>query len=49
MFVDDKYGQKGLISSDMITEGQIDYYFKEAAKLGITLETVIKRKEDWPE
>jgi saccharopine dehydrogenase-like NADP-dependent oxidoreductase len=49
MFVNDKYGQKGLISSDMITEEQIDYYFEEAAKLGITLETKIKRRDEWPE
>jgi saccharopine dehydrogenase-like NADP-dependent oxidoreductase len=41
MFVNDVYGQKGLISSDMITEEQIDYYFDEAAKLGITLETKV--------
>jgi saccharopine dehydrogenase-like NADP-dependent oxidoreductase len=49
MFVNDKYGQKGLISSDMITEEQIDYYFEEAAKLGITLETKVKSKSEWPE
>jgi hypothetical protein len=49
MFVNDKYDQKGLISSDMITEEQIDYYFDEAARLGITLETRIKKKDDWPE
>jgi saccharopine dehydrogenase-like NADP-dependent oxidoreductase len=48
MFVNDKYEQKGLISSDMITEDQIDCYFEEAAKLGITLETKIKSKKDWP-
>jgi saccharopine dehydrogenase-like NADP-dependent oxidoreductase len=48
MFVNDKYGQTGLISSDMITEEQVDYYFEEAAKLGITLETKIKTKDEWP-
>ena len=48
MFVNDKYGQKGLISSDMITEEQIDYYFEEAAKLGIMLETKVKKKAEWP-
>jgi saccharopine dehydrogenase-like NADP-dependent oxidoreductase len=48
MFVNDKYGQKGLISSDMITEEQIDCYFDEAAKLGITLETKVKKKDEWP-
>jgi saccharopine dehydrogenase-like NADP-dependent oxidoreductase len=49
MFVNDKYDQKGLISSDMITEEQIDYYFGEAEKLGITLETKVKSKNEWPE
>jgi len=38
MFVEEKYGQTGLISSDMLTYEEIDYYFKQAAKLGITLE-----------
>jgi hypothetical protein len=42
MFVEDKYTQTGLISSDMITDEQVDYYFEEAAKLDITLETFIK-------
>jgi hypothetical protein len=49
MFVNDRYDQKGLISSDMITEDQIDYYFEEAAKLGVTLETKIRKKGEWPE
>jgi saccharopine dehydrogenase-like NADP-dependent oxidoreductase len=49
MFVNDRYEQKGLISSDMITEEQIDYYFGEAAGLGITLETKVRPKEEWPE
>jgi saccharopine dehydrogenase-like NADP-dependent oxidoreductase len=48
MFVNEKYHQKGLISSDMITEEQIDYYFAEAARLGITLETKIRKKDEWP-
>lgn len=38
MFVNDKYGQTGLITSDMLSYDEIDYYFREAAKLGITLE-----------
>jgi hypothetical protein len=46
MFVNDIYEQKGLISSDMITEEQVDYYFDAAAKLGITLETKIKKKDE---
>ncbi|MDR3225598.1 MAG: saccharopine dehydrogenase NADP-binding domain-containing protein [Clostridiales Family XIII bacterium] len=49
MFVNDVYDQAGLISSDMITEEQVDHYFEEAAKLGITLETKIKKKDEWPE
>jgi saccharopine dehydrogenase-like NADP-dependent oxidoreductase len=44
MFVEDKYTQAGLISSDMITDEQVDYYFEQAAKLDITLETFVK---DW--
>lgn len=39
MFANDKYDQKGLITSDMLTYEEIDYYFEEAAKLDITLET----------
>ncbi len=38
MFVNDLYTQKGLISSDMLTEEQIDYYLKSAEDLGITLQ-----------
>ena len=38
MFVNDLYTQKGLISSDMLTEEQNDYYLKCAADLGITLQ-----------
>ena len=37
MFVNDMYTQKGLISSDMLTEEQIDYYLSCAKELGITL------------
>jgi saccharopine dehydrogenase-like NADP-dependent oxidoreductase len=44
MFVDDKMTQSGLISSDMLTEEQVDYYFACAEQLGITLEKkMIKR------
>jgi hypothetical protein len=42
MFCEDKYDQVGLISSDMLTFDEIDYYFEEAAKLGITLQTKVK-------
>ncbi len=38
MFVNDLFTQKGLISSDMLTEEQIDYYIKCAEDLGITLQ-----------
>jgi saccharopine dehydrogenase-like NADP-dependent oxidoreductase len=44
MFVEDKYGQTGLITSDMLSYDEVDYYFAQAAALGITLETkVVKR------
>jgi saccharopine dehydrogenase (NAD+, L-lysine forming) len=39
MLVNDKIHQKGLISSDMLTDEQVDYYLAEAAKLDITVET----------
>ncbi|NCB41467.1 MAG: hypothetical protein EOM59_02495 [Clostridia bacterium] len=38
MFVNDLYNQTGLISSDMLTEKQIDYYLECAKELGITLQ-----------
>mgnify|MGYP003591168481 CR=1 FL=1 len=41
MFVNDKIKQKGLISSDMLTDEQVDYYIECAAKLDITMETEI--------
>jgi saccharopine dehydrogenase-like NADP-dependent oxidoreductase len=41
MFADDKYEQTGLITTDMLTESEIDYYFARAAELDITLETKI--------
>ena len=43
MFVNDKFDQHGLISSDMLTDDQVDCYFDYAEKLGITLETKIKK------
>jgi saccharopine dehydrogenase-like NADP-dependent oxidoreductase len=49
MFVNDKFDQTGLISSDMMAEDQIDYYFEEAAALGITLDTKIKKRDEWHE
>ncbi|MDR2355590.1 MAG: saccharopine dehydrogenase NADP-binding domain-containing protein [Clostridiales Family XIII bacterium] len=41
MFVNDKYDQTGLITSDMLTETEIDYYFARAAELDITLRTEV--------
>jgi hypothetical protein len=42
MFVNGKFDQKGVISSDMLTFEQVDTYFEYAAALGITLETKVK-------
>ena len=42
MFIEDKYTQKGLISSDMLTDEQVDYYLDCAAKLDITLTIELK-------
>jgi len=42
LFLNDKYDQTGLISSDMISMEQVDTYFEYAKELGITLETVVK-------
>ena len=44
MFVEGKYTQKGLITSDMLTEEQVDYYLDEMAKLDLTLDVKVK---DW--
>lgn len=41
MFVEDKYTQTGLISSDMLTFEQVDYYRDCAEKLDITMETKV--------
>ena len=43
MFANDKFHQHGLISSDMLSYEQVDQYFEYAEKLGITLETKIKK------
>ncbi len=42
MFVDDQIFQTGLISSDMLTFEQVDYYLSMAAKLDITLDVEVK-------
>ena len=44
LFLNDMFeGQSGLISSDMLTDEQVDEYFKYAGELGITLETKVKK------
>lgn len=42
MFVNDKFTQTGLISSDMLTYEEVDYYLDCARALDITLETEVK-------
>lgn len=42
MFLNDKYAQRGLISSDMLTDDQVDYYLDQAAKLNITCRIEVK-------
>ena len=36
MFIDGKFTQRGLITSDMLTDEQVDYYLELAAELDIT-------------
>ncbi|MCL2580178.1 MAG: saccharopine dehydrogenase NADP-binding domain-containing protein [Oscillospiraceae bacterium] len=43
MFIEDKYTQKGLVSTDMLTDEQVDYYLDCAAKLDITFTLEIKQ------
>ena len=45
LFIEDLYTQKGLISTDMLTEAQNDYYLNLAAKLDITLSVEVKSDE----
>jgi len=42
MFMNDKFDQIGLISSDMLTDEQVDYYFEQGKSYDITHEVVIK-------
>ena len=35
-------GETGVMGSDMLSDGQVDQYFKYAAELGITLDTKIR-------
>lgn len=48
MFVNDVYDQKGLISSDQLTDSEVDYYFDEAAKIGITLDCRLHEVDEFP-
>ena len=41
LLVNDKMDQKGLLSSDMLSEAQVDQYMKWANELKITAETTI--------
>ena len=43
MLAEDRFTQKGLITSDMLTDEQVDYYLECAAKLDITYEIEIKQ------
>ncbi|MDR3225863.1 MAG: saccharopine dehydrogenase NADP-binding domain-containing protein [Clostridiales Family XIII bacterium] len=38
LFANEKYEQTGFITSDMLTDGEVDYYFTSAAALDITLD-----------
>ena len=42
MLLNDKFDQRGLISSDMLTFEQVDCYFEYAKELDITLSTTVK-------
>ncbi|MDR2486910.1 MAG: saccharopine dehydrogenase NADP-binding domain-containing protein [Clostridiales Family XIII bacterium] len=42
MLVEDRFAQKGLISTDMLTDEQVDYYFEQAAALGIELRVDVR-------
>ena len=42
MFVEGKFTEPGLITSDMLTEEQVDYYIDEMAKLDLTLQINVK-------
>ena len=43
MFLNDQFDQTGVISSDMLTQSQVDTYFSYADELGITLDTKVKK------
>jgi saccharopine dehydrogenase (NAD+, L-lysine forming) len=41
LFINDRFDQVGLISSDMLSMEQVDTYFEYAKEIGITLETKV--------
>ena len=43
LFINDQLDQTGVISSDMLTDAQVDTYFEYAKELKITLDTKIKK------
>ena len=45
MFLENKYDKPGLISTDMLSDEQVDYYLNEAAKFDITLSVEVKQDE----
>ncbi len=42
LFINDKFDQTGLISSDMLSFEQVDTYFEYAKELDITIDTKVK-------
>ena len=45
LFVEDKYEQTGLISSDMLSEEQVDYYLQCAEEYDITVDVKVFEEE----
>ena len=45
LFVEDKYDQTGLISSDMLSEEQVDYYLQCAEEYDITVDVKVFDEE----
>ncbi|MCL2580810.1 MAG: saccharopine dehydrogenase NADP-binding domain-containing protein [Oscillospiraceae bacterium] len=42
MFLEGQFHRRGLISTDMLDDGQVDYYLEQAAKYDITLDIQVK-------
>ena len=49
LFVNDMMPEKGLLSSDMLDDDQVEQYLKWAEELGITYEIEIKEGKKWEE